>query len=281
MSEILYHYCSTEAFHSIVTSKSVWLSALSLSNDTTEGALVLETVCAFLEELEIGDRDIEAFRKQYKRVADETLVLGFCMSKERDLLSQWRGYADGGRGVAIGFSEDELVHSLPGGKLGGLPVYAATPARYTDKNATIDPIFEQIYELHGKGALVPFLRPTEVRLPADPPNAWGILQRVFRQIAMVSHSYKHPAFEEEQEIRLIAQLDSSLHCDDGIRLCRFRPVGGRLVPYLPVQIDPSTVQSVTLGPQHTTPREYVQAFLSGAGCERASVERSRVPYRSH
>ena len=31
-----------------------------------------------------------------------------CFSKEKDLLSQWRGYADNGKGCAIGFSLDEL-----------------------------------------------------------------------------------------------------------------------------------------------------------------------------
>jgi hypothetical protein len=30
-------------------------------------------------------------------------AVGFCLSEEGDLLSQWRGYADDGCGVAIGF----------------------------------------------------------------------------------------------------------------------------------------------------------------------------------
>ena len=35
--EPLYHYCSNEAFCSILKSKSLWLSSLSLSNDKMEG----------------------------------------------------------------------------------------------------------------------------------------------------------------------------------------------------------------------------------------------------
>ncbi|MCW5297735.1 DUF2971 domain-containing protein [Herbaspirillum lusitanum] len=34
--------------------------------------------------------------------------LGFCLSAEGDLLSQWRGYAQDGAGVAIGFSGEYL-----------------------------------------------------------------------------------------------------------------------------------------------------------------------------
>ena len=36
----LYHYCSTESFVSMVRGASLWLSSLSLSNDTMEGRLV-------------------------------------------------------------------------------------------------------------------------------------------------------------------------------------------------------------------------------------------------
>ena len=39
----LCHYCSNNAFHSIMASHSIWLSSLSLSNDTMEGKLVART----------------------------------------------------------------------------------------------------------------------------------------------------------------------------------------------------------------------------------------------
>jgi hypothetical protein len=42
---VLYHYCSTSTFVSIISGKSIWLSSLNLSNDTMEGKLVAETLC--------------------------------------------------------------------------------------------------------------------------------------------------------------------------------------------------------------------------------------------
>lgn len=36
----LYHYCSTSTFLSIIANRSIWLSSMSLSNDTMEGKLV-------------------------------------------------------------------------------------------------------------------------------------------------------------------------------------------------------------------------------------------------
>lgn len=35
-------------------------------------------------------------------------IFAFCLSEEADLLSQWRGYADDGRGVCIGFKKEAL-----------------------------------------------------------------------------------------------------------------------------------------------------------------------------
>lgn len=49
--DILYHYCSTASFHAIAQSHSLWLSALSLSNDTMEGTLVASTIAR------LADRD--------------------------------------------------------------------------------------------------------------------------------------------------------------------------------------------------------------------------------
>jgi hypothetical protein len=43
-------------------------------------------------------------------------AVGFCLSEDGDLLSQWRGYADDGRGVAIGFESSffsNLIDSMP------------------------------------------------------------------------------------------------------------------------------------------------------------------------
>lgn len=42
LSEVLYHYCSTDAFHAIVESRTIWLSSLSSSNDALEGRLIAQ-----------------------------------------------------------------------------------------------------------------------------------------------------------------------------------------------------------------------------------------------
>lgn len=46
------------------------------------------------------------FRIEFDKGGVTNFVICFC--EEGDKLSQWRGYADNGRGVSIGFSEQEL-----------------------------------------------------------------------------------------------------------------------------------------------------------------------------
>lgn len=106
--DTLYHYCSTESFTSILRTHSVWLSSLNLSNDSMEGRMVNATVLRLAEK---DGLDADALRRLRESLSftERTLDgLGFCLSEDGDLLSQWRGYADDGRGVAIGFSRSYL-----------------------------------------------------------------------------------------------------------------------------------------------------------------------------
>ena len=107
-NSILYHYCSNNAFHSIIENRRIWLSAVSLSSDSMEGKLVAR----ILEGMAEADGLNQAVTQRLLRMVSELEQLfdglGFCLSKEGDLLSQWRGYADDATGVSIGFSKDYL-----------------------------------------------------------------------------------------------------------------------------------------------------------------------------
>src|ERR1022692_3736988 len=106
--EILYHYCSTASFHAIVQSHSLWLSSLSLSNDTMEGKLVASTIARLAERESLDQDHVRSLQHGIRFIEENIDGLGFCLSEEGDLLSQWRGYAENATGVAIGFSTEYL-----------------------------------------------------------------------------------------------------------------------------------------------------------------------------
>src|SRR5436305_8177482 len=108
--ELIYHYCGANAFTQIVRSRTMWHTAFSALNDSTErkwgltqfldAVDKLRSVCGF----EFIDRITEIVRLAQN--CSVAMVSSF--SLDGDLLSQWRAYADDGRGFSIGMSAYEL-----------------------------------------------------------------------------------------------------------------------------------------------------------------------------
>lgn len=104
----LYHYCSPENFLRILQSREIQLSALKLSNDTLEGKLVARTLLRIAERNKMDEQHRQRLLEMLEFFETSCEGLGFCLSADGDLLSQWRGYANDGAGIAIGFSTDYL-----------------------------------------------------------------------------------------------------------------------------------------------------------------------------
>ena len=120
---IVYHYCSLESLNSILKNRSLRLTNILKSNDSME----ISWICRYYD---------AEFKRAYENASDlfrskisSERLMGYvklftdeffnenhadfryyvtCFSYQNDLLSQWRGYADDGRGAAIGFDLDVL-----------------------------------------------------------------------------------------------------------------------------------------------------------------------------
>lgn len=103
-----YHYCSTEAFRQILTSKKIWLSSLTSSNDAMEGKWMTKVIEEVAAEENINKTNQMELIGRARFIDSSSDCLGFCLSEKGDTLSQWRGYADDGKGVSIGFNGEFL-----------------------------------------------------------------------------------------------------------------------------------------------------------------------------
>ena len=104
---LLYHYTTVFAFNEIVVRKTLWASDCRFLNDRLEWK---EASTRFVELIE------DKKRKEAVRVALEIsfLMNHYCiisLSKSPRVLSQWRSYAEGGRGICFGLTEDYLKTS--------------------------------------------------------------------------------------------------------------------------------------------------------------------------
>lgn len=122
----LYHYCSNEKCFAILNGKKLRLSDIQKSNDYRELSLFFPELLYVIEDFYKDDpfpfkyknqTGADAFfsmtRKSYSFWRQRFINGNFsnfviCFSEAVDSLSQWRGYADNGKGCCIGFSLKQL-----------------------------------------------------------------------------------------------------------------------------------------------------------------------------
>lgn len=116
---IVYHYTDTQAFKGVVENAAVWATDFRYLNDSGE---LVWTWAAFVERLDQlvkqpGDHtaayraQLEALRLMNARdlmLFDDAMFVA-CFSELRDEVTQWTGYGDKGRGLALGFDSDRIA----------------------------------------------------------------------------------------------------------------------------------------------------------------------------
>lgn len=282
----LYHYCTVKSFESIISSKSIWLSSLTLSNDAMEGKLVSHTFDILLSQSDIGEIEANEIRKAISFVESVFDGLGFCLSEKSDLLSQWRGYANDGQGFCIGFDKDYL-DELSKVKEKGRSGFSIEQVLYEpDEHLNaLRLTFEEIKGILDAGKLK---KPQFglLRMPLDGEiskgheeyeeilrSIWNKISKTYRNIFVL----KNRAFSEEAEWRLISYLEKSSE-DHAL----FRAASNRLIPYRQFELkslEINPINKIYVGPKNITPDFVIENFLQRNGFEGVEIERSSATYR--
>ena len=285
---ILYHYCSNYVFHSIVTQKKVRMSLLSLSNDYKEGQHIIDVARGAIPDESLHKKDI---LKELQLIISVISAIGFCLSADGDVLSQWRGYADNAQGVAIGFDKEALDAATKQDEPQAL-ITRFAPVAYDEKFLTkiiaadLEPVIEHYKS--GKMALPRFgslLMPlTDEDHEKDKLRHKQATSELFwklMKIANYAYMVKAPFFDEEEEWRiltLVTNLDQVLDMPGA----QFQTSSEKLKPFkdFPQKgFAPSAIKEVILGPRNQTPDEVVRLFLNSQGFDHVSIRRSSGSYR--
>lgn len=287
--DILYHYCSTESFHAIIQSQSIWLSSLSLSNDTMEGKVVASVIGRLAEKDSLDQPSIRSLQDMTNYIEQHIDGLGFCLSEDGDLLSQWRGYAANATGVAIGFSTKYLHWLAETSKSDSESIITVQQVVYDPaaQELLLAPTYRRIKQYIGDGAfkvpgglsILAASRTPEEREEQNKAIKEARLKLSFEMLLSifpVLFRLKADAFREEVEWRLLSHLVKSADS------CSHRVMGSRIVPCRQVQIvdlDRSPIAKVILGPKHDTPTKVIEDFLKQNQFVDVQVERSTASYR--
>ncbi len=204
----LYHYTDGQGLIGIIESGTVWATSLHCLNDPRETEYGLDMCRSHLQTLQKKPKKlqrlvtsaVDSTVRGTSILAPYTIQVAACFSQEGDLLSQWRAYADNGRGLALGFDSHALVDILcrqcEDANSGTTPNYIPRVSIYSLArqrkllNAVTKLVFQYREILNALGA-----EPMEdVDDTLGVYLAWGL--------ASASMAFKAPGFAEEKEVRL-------------------------------------------------------------------------------
>ena len=271
-NDLIYHYCDSNAFFAICINRKLWMNDLHSMNDFMElhwGYSIWE---------QSANTRIEKYGKEFLDEIDEvihfsgfqSLLLANCFSTDKDVLSQWRAYADDGKGYVIGFYAKELL-GLP---IRALQVLYDKEQQIKEATATIDALYQ---------------------LKQEDSNEFKTFCNVF---GYDLSAFKNPAFIEEKEIRLIHLLDFK-KSNDFMKLVdkggiyfgedrkgeeiKFRIKQDIPTPYIELDFSNNNkinpIKEVVIGPKNEVMKTAIRIFLETIGIEKVEINKSNASYR--
>jgi len=269
----LYHYCNETTFWSICKNKSIWLSSIFTMNDSKELSWGREILTKVLKQYR--DEFQQEFRIQLIfivfSIEKNLLPLIASFSKNGDLLSQWRAYADDGKGFSIGLDASHIYNDFP---------VRMKKILYKEK--------EQ------KQLILHSLKTFHKYWIKNTNNFSGVLLNTLIEFSVDIASLKNPTFFEEKEIRLIHLLrnENGKWVDSGGNNSKkdVLPGGSVLyrkrssidVPYINVPFSYSKnnfVKEIIIGPKNKISEDELNKKLIALNLSKIKIRKSLSSYR--
>ena len=149
---VLYHYCSNASFLSIISTRTIWASEFSLSNDALEGKWIRKVVEKSCNERGLSASQLEVVLREFDTITSLYGFAGVSLSEEADMLSQWRAYSENAAGVSIGFDSAAFYAEAVPRSPPALPPLSKVIYDLTEQKRIIAPNIDQICKLFKSGA---------------------------------------------------------------------------------------------------------------------------------
>lgn len=317
----LYHYCSNNTLYKIIHNKELWMTDISRSNDYDEMKLFIPNIFWEIENLykehpftfKYKDKKGLIALQQLLHEIDNWLtranISGFltsyvaCFSKEKDLLSQWRGYADNARGFSVGFSLSEL-EAYCARSNGTVTI---NEVNYLEKDDLESIIKDKAQELFPKlislrddaKGLITIKSLTEEELDQ---LMWVLSIGLFESLIYDSLQYKWADFKEEKEWRMffrsITKDEKTLFANEKELSCwqlkydndyltqhqriEFFAKEDCIVPYFPLKLEDISsepIKTVLIGPKNNSYIQDIKLLFAKEKLGKPSIQYSGISYR--
>lgn len=311
----LYHYCSMPKMANIIRSKQLWMSDISKSNDYEEMQLLIPDIYYEVEKLYYntpfsfeynGVKGIKAIQAILKGV-DSQMYRDFskggvtsyvsCFCEDGDDLNLWRGYADDGKGCAIGISLDALQNFCR--KLDG--IIKIVKVRYCS-NETINKLITQNAKTLYK-TIKELKNNAEKYIKEKKPELLELFMYIqlhdkVENILCESLKYKKECFRSEKEWRLYIQKPTKVadllfqESEEGMLMRIFnktldfmykkleiKETEDDLITYFPIELSEDYINTIICGPKNKMNQMDFNLFMSKYGYSNVKMNRSNISYR--
>lgn len=283
----LYHYTTPRGLLGIIDSRTLWATHIRYLNDATEYVHALDVAWKLTEEMDLNADEIRLFgyllsgatRDELSDVygqSDDIFVAS--LSGNPDRLSQWRAYA-GRNGYCIGWDEAALRELARANEF----ELQQCEYRVSHQRELILPVLQKTLDRWRADPLdVRFHSPEGRHGGPDGEKIARLVWSFYGEFERVATICKNPAFEEEQEWRLI-----SLSAPKQPRKLQFREGKSVLISYVLFSLqfnefgldDPLVQVYCGPNPEPNLAVRSLEKLLLSRGWEVYELNHSRVPHR--
>lgn len=256
-----YYYCSLNTFLNIVRNKQIYLSDPLKMNDNLEIKWYLDRLNN--EKIAFDEKENSEVESIFDAMGVQSLIdFSFeklveilnlkgqnsvyitCFSKEPDILSQWRAYAEDEKGVSIGFNLEKLSEA---DNLLVREVIYTNDVVYGDIESDVECVADTIRIVIEEQKIISEEEQIEV-----------FLHELIPELV----KYKNPAFSEEKEVRLVYCDDMKFEKivdDHGAfpekwkakeLMHDFRVIGSDNIPeFVKLDFNPDAIEEICIGPK--------------------------------
>lgn len=195
---MIYHYCGKDVFEKIIETKIIWLSDITKMNDKGKYKsgfqIINEILKSYSDVYEIISTEMSP-----NNINNTFKVLISCFSRDGDILSQWRAYANDGHGFSIGFDMEMVKqHHLFNRYLEKMEPISGK-INFTSVNYDRSEFEREVHKL------------IKTYKDISSPIKFKLLSRTLMYMAI---RYKDSFFKEEQEVRGFIAPEIGIKGDD-------------------------------------------------------------------
>ena len=239
---VLYHYTSLSGLEAIMQTRSLWASEIRYLNDAAEmqhTAKILQDEITGRLQRETGNDELLTQLRDWvlDRMENGHMLFVVSFTTNGNLLSQWRGYGNVGKGVSLGLDPDTIYDCAD------RQHFQVGRCIYDDdaQKKLAEQIVSAIETMAGArnsgGGESP---------PGSPPYH-DLFESVEADLLRIATLLKHPSFKEEDEWRVVSpvftgSVDEPISYREGLSM---------LVPYIEFRLDCTRkldFQHIYLGP---------------------------------